>query len=102
MPSPAPHLPAANLVFLVDVSGSMQSANKLELLKSSLKLLTNRLDADDSVSIVVYAGASGVVLEPTSGNNKALIISSLDRLTAGGSTNGAAGIRLAYAMAEQA
>ena len=99
---PATELPAANLVFLVDVSGSMQSANKLELLKSSLRLLTNRLGADDSVSIVVYAGASGVVLEPTSGRNKALIISALDRLTAGGYTNGAAGIRLAYAMAEQA
>ncbi|MFT5350803.1 MAG: Ca-activated chloride channel family protein, partial [Gammaproteobacteria bacterium] len=99
---PTEELPAANLVFLVDVSGSMQSANKLELLKSSLKLLTNRLVEDDSVSIVVYAGASGVVLEPTSGKDKAQIISALDRLTAGGSTNGAAGIRLAYAMAEQA
>jgi Ca-activated chloride channel homolog len=99
---PLEKLPASNLVFLVDVSGSMQSANKLELLKSSLKLLTNRLSPEDSVSIVVYAGASGVVLEPTSGKDKALIISSLERLTAGGSTNGAAGIRLAYAMAEQA
>ena len=99
---PVEQLPASNLVFLVDVSGSMQSANKLELLKSSLKLLTNRLGPDDSVSIVVYAGASGVVLEPTSGKDKALIVSALDRLTAGGSTNGAAGIRLAYAMAEQA
>ena len=99
---PLEQLPASNLVFLVDVSGSMQSANKLELLKSSLKLLTRRLSPEDSVSIVVYAGASGVVLEPTSGKDKALIISALDRLTAGGSTNGAAGIRLAYAMAEQA
>jgi Ca-activated chloride channel homolog len=99
---PAEQLPASNLVFLVDVSGSMRSADKIELLKSSLKLLTKRLGPDDSVSIVVYAGASGVVLEPTSGRHKALIISALDRLTAGGSTNGAAGIRLAYAMAEQA
>jgi Ca-activated chloride channel homolog len=99
---PVEQLPASNLVFLVDVSGSMQSANKLELLKSSLKLLTNRLSPEDSVSIVVYAGASGVVLEPTSGKDKVKIISSLERLTAGGSTNGAAGIRLAYAMAEQA
>ncbi len=94
-------LPASNLVFLVDVSGSMQSANKLELLKSSLKLLTRQLDADDRVSIVVYAGASGVVLEPTPGNQRARIIASLESLQAGGSTNGAAGIRLAYAMAEQ-
>jgi len=99
---PLEHLPSANLVFLVDVSGSMQSANKLELLKSSLKLLTNRLSEQDSVSIVVYAGASGVVLEPTSGAHKGQIISALDRLTAGGSTNGAAGIKLAYAMAERA
>ena len=95
-------LPAANLVFLVDVSGSMQAANKLGLLKTSLKLLTSRLNTNDRVSIVVYAGASGVVLEPTAGNQKAQIISALDRLRAGGSTNGAAGIRVAYAMAEQA
>ncbi len=95
-------LPPANLVFLVDVSGSMQSADKLELLKSSLKLLTKQLGENDTVSIVVYAGASGVVLAPTSGNDKAKIVSALERLSAGGSTNGAAGIRLAYAMAEQA
>ena len=94
-------LPAANLVFLVDVSGSMQSANKLGLLKSSLKLLTRQLDDNDRVSIVVYAGASGVVLEPTPGNDRARIMASLESLQAGGSTNGAAGIRLAYAMAEQ-
>ncbi len=99
---PTEQLPASNLVFLIDVSGSMQSPNKLELLKSSLKLLTQKLDADDKVSIVVYAGASGVVLEPTPGNEKTKIIAALDRLQAGGSTNGAAGIRLAYAMAEQA
>ena len=98
----AANLPPANLVFLVDVSGSMQDANKLELLKTSLQLLTRQLRKQDSVSLVVYAGASGVVLEPTTGNQKAKIITALDRLTAGGSTNGAAGIELAYAMAEQA
>jgi Ca-activated chloride channel family protein len=99
---PAAELPAANLVFLVDVSGSMQAANKLELLKSSLKLLLRRLDAQDRISIVVYAGASGVVLEPTPGNQSAKIIAALDGLAAGGSTNGGAGIRLAYALAKQA
>ena len=95
-------LPSANLVFLVDVSGSMNSPDKLGLLKSSLKLLTKRLTAKDRVSLVVYAGASGVVLEPTPGDQKGKIIAALDQLTAGGSTNGASGIRLAYAMAEQA
>lgn len=98
----AREVPNANLVFLIDVSGSMNSPDKLGLLKSSLKLLTRQLDADDSVSMVVYAGASGVVLEPTPGNQRARIIAALDRLQAGGSTNGGAGIRLAYAMAEQA
>jgi len=99
---PAANLPAANLVFLVDVSGSMQAANKLELLKSSLKLLLRRLDADDRISMVVYAGASGVVLEPTPGDRSAKIIAALDALSAGGSTNGGAGIRLAYTLAQQA
>jgi len=99
---PAADLPAANLVFLVDVSGSMQAANKLELLKSSLKLLLRRLDAADRISIVVYAGASGVVLEPTPGNQSAKIVAALDALAAGGSTNGGAGIRLAYELAQQA
>ncbi|MEE8482621.1 MAG: VWA domain-containing protein [Acidiferrobacterales bacterium] len=98
----ASKLPPANLVFLVDVSGSMQSANKLGLLKSSLKLLTKRLRKRDRISLVVYAGASGVVLPPTAGNNTAAITAALDSLSAGGSTNGAAGIRLAYATAEQA
>ena len=98
---PKEHLPAANLVFLIDISGSMQSANKLELLKSSLKLLTGQLNINDRISMVVYAGGTGVVLEPTPGNEKARIISALDQLTAGGRTNGAAGIKLAYAMAEQ-
>jgi Ca-activated chloride channel family protein len=99
---PASNLPAANLVFLVDVSGSMQAANKLELLKSSLQLLLRRLDARDRISIVVYAGASGVVLEPTPGDQPAKISAALDGLTAGGPTNGGAGIRLAYALARQA
>ena len=98
---PKEHLPAANLVFLIDISGSMQSANKLGLLKSSLKLLTGHLDADDRISMVVYAGGTGVVLEPTPGNEKARIFNALDQLTAGGRTNGAAGINLAYTMAEQ-
>jgi len=95
-------LPPANLVFLLDVSGSMQSPNKLGLLKSALKLLAGQMDRKDRISIVVYAGASGVVLEPTSGNLHARIAAALDALQAGGSTNGAAGIRLAYSLAEQA
>ncbi len=89
-------------MFLVDVSGSMQSPDKLGLLKSALKLLTKQLRENDTISIVVYAGASGVVLEPTGGNEHAKISAALDALTAGGSTNGAAGIRLAYSIAEQA
>jgi len=95
-------LPASNLVFLVDVSGSMQSPNKLGLLKNSLKLLSKQLRAQDKVSMVVYAGASGVVLQPTAGDQTVAIQQALDKLTAGGSTNGAAGIKLAYQMAEQA
>ena len=95
-------MPASNLVFLVDVSGSMQSPDKLELLKSALRLLVRQLGADDRVSLVVYAGASGVVLEPTAGDRTATIIAALDGLTAGGSTNGGAGIRLAYTLAQQA
>ena len=99
---PRSNIPASNLVFLIDVSGSMRSADKIGLLKSSLKMLASELRADDTISIVVYAGASGVVLEPTSGRDKGRILAALDSLTAGGSTNGAAGIRLAYAMAQQA
>jgi len=97
----ADKLPPANLVFLVDVSGSMMSPDKLPLLKSGLKLLVQKLRAQDRVSLVVYAGNTGVILEPTQGDQKARIIAALDQLTAGGSTNGGAGIRLAYAMAEQ-
>ncbi|HEC84348.1 MAG TPA: DUF3520 domain-containing protein, partial [Thioploca sp.] len=99
---PKEKLPPANLVFLVDVSGSMSSPNKLGLLKSALKLLSKQLTAKDKVSLVVYAGASGLVLEPTPGNQSGTIIAALDRLSAGGSTHGSAGIQLAYAVAEQA
>ena len=91
----------ANLVFLIDVSGSMDRPNKLGLLKSSIKMLTRQLTGKDKVSMVVYAGASGVVLEPTTGNNKRAIDSALRKLSAGGSTNGAAGIELAYELAEE-
>jgi Ca-activated chloride channel family protein len=95
-------LPASNLVFLVDVSGSMRSPDKLELLKSSLKLLTSQMRDEDTIAIAVYAGAAGVVLEPTPAHQRAKIIAALDRLSAGGSTNGGAGIALAYSLAERA
>ncbi|HEX9599985.1 MAG TPA: von Willebrand factor type A domain-containing protein, partial [Mariniflexile sp.] len=94
-------LPASNLTFLIDVSGSMSSQNKLPLLKSAFKLLVNQLRDQDKVSIVVYAGAAGVVLEPTSGKHKEKIISALDNLNSGGSTAGGAGILLAYKLAEE-
>jgi len=92
--------PATNLVFLVDVSGSMQPANKLPLVKESLRLLVDQLTAEDRVSMAVYAGASGCVLEPTS--DKAAMRAALDKLEAGGSTNGASGIQLAYDLAQKA
>ena len=94
-------LPPSNLVFLVDVSGSMSPPERLPLLKSSLKLLINQMRPQDKVSLVTYASGTQVVLEPTSGANKAKIIAALDNLRAGGSTAGAAGIALAYSMAEQ-
>jgi len=93
--------PPSNLVFLVDVSGSMHSPDKLDLLKTSLKMLTRQLGANDTIAMVVYAGASGVVLQPTPGNQTAVISAALDQLQAGGSTNGAAGIELAYSLAQQ-
>ena len=93
--------PPANLVFLIDVSGSMQSPNKIGLLKNAFKLLTRQLTAADSVAIVVYAGAAGTVLEPTSGQDKNAIMDALERLQAGGSTNGGAGIQAAYRFAGQ-
>jgi len=98
---PKAERPAANLVFLVDVSGSMHSPAKLPLLKNALKLMTRQLTERDRVSMVVYAGSSGVVLKPTSGDEQAKILGALEQLQAGGSTNGASGIRLAYRMAEQ-
>lgn len=99
---PAPETrPAANLVFLVDVSGSMASPDKLGLLKTSLKLLAGELTAEDRVGIVVYAGASGVVLEPVAGDDTRAIARALDALAAGGSTNGEAGIETAYRLADE-
>lgn len=91
--------PPSNLVFLLDVSGSMRSPNKLPLLQTAFKLLAKELDEKDKVSIVVYAGAAGVVLPSTSASNKAEIIGAVDRLQAGGSTAGGEGIRLAYKTA---
>lgn len=91
--------PHGNFVFLLDVSGSMTDANKLGLVKEGMKLLVNQLNAHDRVAIVVYAGASGLVLPSTSCADKHKIIEALDRLEAGGSTNGGAGIQLAYATA---
>ena len=93
--------PEANLVFLIDVSGSMNNVNKLGLLKNSLKMLIKQLDERDRVAIVVYAGAAGVVLEPTAGDNHHAITNALVNLSAGGSTNGGAGIQAAFSLAEQ-
>lgn len=95
-------MPPSNLVFLLDVSGSMNQYNKLPLLKSAFKLLTQQLRDEDRVSIVVYAGASGVVLSPTAGSNQRKIMEALDQLEAGGSTAGAEGIELAYRLAKEA
>ncbi len=92
----------ANLVFLIDVSGSMNAADKLPLLKNAFRLLVKQLDANDRVTLVVYAGSSGVVLETTRGDQQGDILAALDRLSAGGSTHGSAGIQLAYDMARQA
>ncbi|QZD71438.1 VWA domain-containing protein [Pseudomonas sp. 3-2] len=95
-------LAPANLVFLVDVSGSMDRPEGLPRVKSTLKLLVDQLREQDRVSLVVYAGESRVVLEPTSGREKAKIRTAIEQLTAGGSTAGASGIELAYQMAQQA
>jgi len=94
-------LPPNNLVFLLDVSGSMNNRNKLPLLKSAFKLLTKQLRSVDRVSIVVYAGAAGLVLDSTSGNQKDKILKAIDNLNAGGSTAGGAGIKLAYKIAKE-
>ena len=99
---PAERRASANLVFLIDVSGSMQPDNKLPLLKRSMRLLARQLRHSDRVSMVVYAGAAGAVLPPTPGDHQAEILTALDQLEAGGSTNGGDGIRLAYEFAHQA
>ena len=93
--------PSSNLVFLLDVSGSMNQANKLPLVIYGMKMLVNQLGENDKVSIVVYAGAAGLVLPPTSGEDHQRIIGALEQLHAGGSTNGGQGIHLAYQLAEQ-
>ncbi len=98
---PVENLPASNLVFLIDVSGSMQDPNKLPLVKASMKLLVDQLREEDKVAMVVYAGAAGLVLPSTSGHEKAKIKDAIDRLDAGGSTAGGAGIKLAYKTARE-
>jgi len=98
---PVENLPASNLTFLIDVSGSMMSEDKLPLVKASMKLLVDQLREQDRISMVVYAGAAGLVLSPTSGADKMKIKEAIDKLEAGGSTAGGAGIKLAYATARQ-
>lgn len=97
----AENLPASNFVFLIDVSGSMQGRDRLDLVKSSLKLLVNNLREKDRVAIVVYAGAAGVVLPSTAGGDKQKIMEAIENLSAGGSTAGGVGIQLAYKIAEK-
>src|SRR5690606_16459369 len=99
---PQAELPPANLVLLIDTSGSMHSADKLPLLKQAFAQLVPQLRAQDRASIVGYAGSAGLVLPPRAGDRHAEILAALDRLQAGGSTSGGDGIRLAYAMARQA
>lgn len=94
-------LPSSNLVFLIDVSGSMNSPNKLPLLKSAFGLLVNELRPQDHVAIVVYAGAAGLVLESTPGSKKDVIMNAISNLEAGGSTAGGAGLKLAYSVASE-
>ncbi len=100
-PVPTEDLPPSNIVFLLDVSGSMDYPDKLPLLKKAFRLLVNELRKEDRVAIVVYAGASGLVLPPTPGDQKETILEAIGRLRAGGSTAGGAGIQLAYAVAQQ-
>lgn len=97
---PTRHLPPCNLVFLIDVSGSMNQASKLPLVKKSFRLLVDQLRPQDHVAMVVYAGAAGTVLEPTSGDKKEEILAAIDGLHAGGSTAGGAGLKMAYALAK--
>jgi Ca-activated chloride channel family protein len=94
-------LPSSNLVFLIDVSGSMNVPNKLPLLKSAFGLLVNELRPQDHVAIVVYAGAAGLVLESTPGTRKEVIMNAINNLEAGGSTAGGAGLKLAYSIASE-
>jgi Ca-activated chloride channel family protein len=96
---PTENLPASNLVFLIDVSGSMQGPERIGLVKASMKMLVDQLREQDKVAMVVYAGAAGLVLSPTSGTNKTKIKEAIDNLEAGGSTAGGAGIKLAYKTA---
>ncbi|MEO8111489.1 MAG: von Willebrand factor type A domain-containing protein [Ginsengibacter sp.] len=98
---PVENLPASNLVFLIDVSGSMMTENKLPLVKASMKLLVDQLREEDRISMVVYAGNAGLVLHPTSGSDKIKIKTAIDALEAGGSTAGGAGIQLAYKTAQE-
>lgn len=98
---PLAGLPPSNLVFLIDVSGSMNMPNKLPLVKASMKMLVDQLREEDKVAMVVYAGAAGLVLPPTSGADKTKIKDAIDNLEAGGSTAGGAGIRLAYKTAKE-
>ncbi len=94
-------LPPSNLVFLIDVSGSMSAPNKLPLLKQAFRMLVKELRSEDRVAIVVYAGAAGLVLESTPGSEKEQIIQALDQLQSGGSTAGGAGLKLAYKVAQE-
>jgi Ca-activated chloride channel homolog len=98
---PTENLPASNLVFLIDVSGSMSGENRLPLVKASLKLLTDQLREKDKISMVVYAGSAGLVLPATSGAEKDKIKKAIDALESGGSTAGGAGIQLAYKTAQE-
>lgn len=98
---PTENLPASNLVFLIDVSGSMQGPERIGLVKASMKMLVDQLREQDKVAMVVYAGAAGLVLPPTSGAEKTKIKDAIDNLEAGGSTAGGAGIKLAYKTAKE-
>ena len=92
--------PAANLVFLVDVSGSMNSPDKLGLVQFALTTLVNTLRPDDTIGIVVYAGREGIALEPTAVADRGVLLRTIESLSAGGSTNGESGIRAAYDLAQ--
>jgi Ca-activated chloride channel family protein len=95
------NVPPSNLVFLIDVSGSMNESRKLPLLKDALRIMVNQLTAKDRISIVAYAGSSGLVLPSTSAGDKGEILTALENLSAGGSTNGGQGIQLAYRVAQE-